>query len=119
MSKVVPLGAEILSISEANCHRLKKGLVLVDFYATWCGPCKRLAPVFLRFAQANSTPSLVFAKVDSDDNQDLVEAFNIEGLPTVLLLQDGNVVSTAAGCDETDLANLVDKAVELSKSAVR
>lgn len=116
MSKVAPLPNDIVVISDSNCQVLKRGVIIVDFYASWCGPCKRLAPVFLRYAQANNEPSIVFGKVDSDESQDLVEEYDIQGLPTVLLLQDGKVVSTAEGCDETDLGNLVDKAVALVKA---
>ena len=113
MSKVAP-HSSVIEVTDTNSTVLTRGIVVADFYATWCGPCKRLSPHFTRFADAGS-PSIVFAKIDSDENAELVEKYDIKGLPTVLLMREGAIVTTAEGCDESDLANLVDKALALAK----
>jgi len=62
------------------------GLVLVDFWASWCGPCKVVGPILERLA-ADYTDRVVFYKVDADQNRRLMQAFGVRSLPTVLLLK--------------------------------
>lgn len=106
---------DVVVVNESNKCVLRKGIVLVDFFATWCGPCKRLAGPFQNFASAWKG-TIVFAKVDGDDNEDLMEEFNVRAYPTVLLLQDGKVIKTVEGCDDSELAELVSKAELLAKN---
>jgi len=72
-----------------------KGRVLVDFYAEWCGPCKMIAPVVEQISQENETLKVV--KVDADNAQDLMTKFGIRGIPTLLLIDNGEVVATKVG----------------------
>ena len=104
----------VVVITEANSAVLRKGIVVVDFFATWCGPCKRLAPAFQRLALAAQDTGIVFAKVDGDDNEDLMEEFQVNAYPTVMLLRDGKVVKSVEGCDETELDELVKRAKGLN-----
>ena len=60
--------------------------VLVDFHATWCGPCKMMAPELQRFAQ-NNKDNVRVLKVDIDKNQPTASEFNIQGVPTLILVQ--------------------------------
>jgi len=106
---------KVIEIQESNQGLLRKGLVIVDFFATWCGPCKRLAPTFADFA-TRCTSNVLFAKVDGDENEDLMIEFNVHAFPTVMLLMNGKVVDSVEGCDASELADLVDKASALSRA---
>ncbi len=73
----------------------KEGLVLVDFFATWCGPCKMLAPVLEEVDK--NIPDLTIAKIDVDEESELASAFRISSIPTLVLFKDGKVVDSAIG----------------------
>lgn len=71
-------------------------LCLVDFWATWCGPCKMLAPVIEELA-AQYEGKVTVAKVDVDDNQELAVRFGVMSIPTVILFKDGQEVARQVG----------------------
>lgn len=71
------------------------GMVLLDFWAAWCGPCRGFAPVFERAAAAN--PDIVFGKVDTEDQQQLTAAFRITSIPTLMAFRDGILVFSQPG----------------------
>lgn len=86
--------------------------VLVDFFATWCGPCKMLAPV-LEGAAAKLEGDVVIAKVDIDENSDLANAFRVQSVPTLVFFKDSKAVLATAGyMDETGLMRFIDAAKE-------
>lgn len=70
--------------------------VLVDFWATWCGPCRMLAPVVEQLA-ANHADTLTVAKVNVDDCPDLASRYGIMSIPTLLLFKNGELVDKAVG----------------------
>ena len=74
---------------------VKEGLVLVDFFATWCGPCKMLSPVLEEVAEEN--PNLSVLKIDVDEVGDLAARFGIQAIPTLILFKDGNQVAKRMG----------------------
>ncbi|HEX6992285.1 MAG TPA: thioredoxin [Gemmatimonadales bacterium] len=72
------------------------GLVLVDFWATWCGPCQAIAPILEQLA-GEHTGKLRVAKVDVDANQSVTQRFNVRSIPSILFFRDGRHVDTVVG----------------------
>jgi thioredoxin 1 len=70
-------------------------IVLVDFWADWCGPCKRFAPVYEKASV--EYPDIVFAKLDTDANQELSAQLDIQGIPTLMAFREGVLVFNQAG----------------------
>lgn len=73
----------------------EKGLVLVDFYADWCGPCRMTAPIIEELA--NEEKNVKFVKVNVDENPDLASQYQIFSIPTFLIFKDGKVVHQFVG----------------------
>ena len=70
-------------------------IVLVDFWAEWCGPCKRFGPIYEKTSEQYS--DIVFAKLDTDANQELSGQLGIEGIPTLMAFREGVLVFNQAG----------------------
>lgn len=82
--------------NESNFQEMTgKGLVLVDFFATWCGPCRMLGPVLEDMA--NDRDSIDIVKVDIDESMNLARQFGIMSVPTLILFKDGQVVAKTSG----------------------
>ena len=74
--------------------------VLLDFFATWCGPCRMIAPFIEQIA--NEHPEYVIGKIDVDEEPDLAQAFGIQSIPTLVVIKNGEVVNTAMGARPKD-----------------
>ncbi|WP_137286292.1 thioredoxin [Halorussus salinisoli] len=83
------------------------GVVLVDFYADWCGPCNMLEPIVESIASGTDA---AVAKVDIDQHQDLATQYGVRGVPTLIVFADGEQVEQVVGVqDEATLTNLVER----------
>ena len=74
---------------------IKEGKVVVDLFATWCGPCKMLSPVLDEISEEITTTK--FFKIDVDDNEDVAREYNVMSIPTVLVFENSNLVNTIVG----------------------
>jgi len=90
---------DILHASNMDAFRKaveeRKGTVLVDFFASWCGPCKMLAPQLEKFASGEETVNIV--KVDVDEVREAAEKYGVMSVPTLFLFRDGAIVKSEAG----------------------
>jgi len=94
------------------------GLVLVDFWADWCPPCKMFGPVFEKASERH--PDAVFGKIDTEAQPELAATFSISSIPTLMIIRDGIVLYAQPGAlPEAALEQLIGKASELDMDEVR
>jgi thioredoxin 1 len=96
----------------------KNDLVIFDFWAPWCGPCKSFGPVFEAMSEEN--PDIVFAKVNTEEQQELAAAFQIRSIPTTMIFREKIIIFAQPGAlPKTALEEVLAKAKELDMDDVR
>jgi len=95
----------------------KNDIVIVDFWAPWCGPCRGFAPVF--DAASEKHPDIVFGKVNADEQQELAAAFSIRSIPFVLLLRENVIVFAQSGALPAEgLESVIEQACALDMTQI-
>ncbi len=92
-------------------------VVLIDFWAEWCGPCKRFSPIYEEAATRNG--DVTFAKVDTEENQDLSAALEIQSIPTIMAFRGGSLVFRQSGLlNGKQLDDLIQQIKDLDMDAL-
>lgn len=110
----------IKELTEENFSEIisKNGIVIVDFWASWCKPCVAFAPIFEQAAEEN--PDIVFGKVDTQAQRAMAEGFQIVSIPTLIIFRDGIIVFNQPGAiSEHSLNELIGVIRELDMDEIR
>lgn len=112
-----------MAVIELNARNFEQTIrdhdfVMVDFWAPWCGPCRSFAPIYEKVSQ--DFPNVVFAKVNTDEEQAIAAHFQIRSIPTLMIFRDQIIIFAQAGAlPEGMLRDLISRASELDMDEVR
>jgi thioredoxin 1 len=110
----------IIELTKENFDQELKenNFVLIDFWAEWCGPCRQFAPVYEKAAAEHT--DIVFAKVDTEEQRELAASFDIQSIPTLMVVRDQTIIYNQPGALPPEaLENLIQQARELDMEEVR
>lgn len=92
--------------------------VIIDFWAPWCGPCRSFAPTYDKVSEAH--PEIVFAKINTEEEQELAMHFQVRSIPTLMIFRDSIIIFSQPGAlPESAFRDLIGKAGELNMEEVR
>jgi thioredoxin len=112
------MGAVAIGMRDFQSTIEKSGIVLIDWWAPWCGPCRSFAPVYEKAAEAN--PDVVFAKVNTEEEQELASAFQIRSIPTLMIFRERILLFSQAGAlPQSALEEILQKVRGLDMNEVR
>lgn len=110
----------VVELTKENFEATVTGndFVIVDYWAPWCGPCRSFAPTYEKVSE--EFPNVVFAKVNTEDEQEIAGQFGIRSIPTLMIFRDQVIIYSEAGAlPEASFRELVTKASELDMDEVR
>jgi thioredoxin 1 len=110
----------VVELTKENFEQTITGnaFVIVDYWAPWCGPCRSFAPTYDKVSE--EFPEVVFAKVNTEDEQEIAAQFGIRSIPTLMIFRDQIIIYSEAGAlPESAFRELVTKAGELDMDDVR
>jgi thioredoxin 1 len=120
MAKAGDTGTATVEITQQNFKQVveKEGIVLIDWWAAWCGPCKMFGPTYEKVAAKH--PDLTFGKVDTEAQPELAGSFDIRSIPTLMILRDKVLLFSQAGAlPEAALEDLIKQVRALDMDVVR
>ena len=100
---------DVCNVSQLEELLSKNEYVVVKFSAEWCGPCKRIYPLYEKHSNNEKYTSVCFLHVDVDEARDICEKYSIEGMPTFILFQNSEELSRFAGANEGKLNEMLSK----------
>jgi len=109
-----------VTLTKDNFTEIVSGndMVIVDFWAGWCGPCKAFAPIFEKVSE--QFPDIVFAKVETDQQQELAASFQIRSIPTLMIFREKIIIFSQPGMvPETAFVEVIQKASALDMEQVK
>ncbi len=109
-----------VELNKDNFEQVVTGnpVVIVDFWAPWCGPCRGFAPVFEKASESHA--DIVFAKVNTEDEQEIAAAFDIRSIPTLMVFRDKVILYSQAGALAAGaLGDLIEKAKQVDMAEVQ
>ncbi len=104
---------EISELNKFNDVLQKNKYVAVDFFATWCGPCKTLSPAFKEMSESEKWKNIYFCKVDSDVGQEISDQYSVQSLPTIIFFANGQAQYKVIGNNQQAIKSALDDLLKL------
>lgn len=110
----------VMELTQDNFETVinQKEIIIMDFWAEWCGPCKSFSPIFTEVAEKN--PDIIFAKINIDKETELATAFAVRSIPQIVIMKQDTVLYSESGTmPASSLQNLIDQAKKVDVSKLK